>query len=122
MHRTLLVAMAGAALTALISPRDVQAKNLLEGDSPGRFTVQVSTSVLNEQTIDPAMTSCDAGGRVADILLTGGQTLQDWAPAYFFFNGPYVILDYDHFLRVRATRTRFVRSWRKRLHGARHRR
>ena len=58
---------------------------------------------MNEQTIDPAMTGCDASARVADVLLTGGQPLQDWAPAYFFFNGPYVIADYDHFRRVWAS-------------------
>jgi TRAP-type C4-dicarboxylate transport system substrate-binding protein len=61
------------------------------------FTVNVATSVLNEQTINPQMTSCDPNQRVADIILTGGQPIQDWAPQYFFFNGPYVIEDYDHF-------------------------
>ncbi len=75
-------------------------EEVLECWSRGRIDVTVSTSVLNEQTIDPAMTSCDAGARVADVLLTGGQPLQDWAPEYFFFNGPYVIADYDHFQRV----------------------
>jgi TRAP-type C4-dicarboxylate transport system substrate-binding protein len=75
-------------------------EELLECWSRGRIDVTVSTAVMNEQTIDPAMTSCDASARVADVLLTGGQTLQDWAPKYFFFNGPYVITDYDHFQRV----------------------
>lgn len=74
-------------------------KRRLEEDSP-RYTVTVATSVLNEQTIDPAMASCDASARVGDILLTGGQPLQDYAPEYFFFNGPYVINDYRHFERV----------------------
>jgi TRAP-type transport system periplasmic protein len=74
-------------------------KRRLEEQSD-RYTVTVATSVLNEQTIDPAMTSCDPNGRVGDILLTGGQPLQDWAPAYFFFNGPYVIQDYRHFQKV----------------------
>lgn len=64
------------------------------------FTVEVATSVLNEQTINPAMTSCDPTQRVADIMITGGQPIQDWAPQYFFFNGPYVIEDYDHFQSV----------------------
>jgi TRAP-type C4-dicarboxylate transport system substrate-binding protein len=77
-------------------------KELLEDKTNGRITVQVSTSVLNEQTINPAMTSCTASERVADIMLTGGQPIQDWAPAYFFFNGPYVIRDYDHFQAVWA--------------------
>ncbi|WP_437728447.1 TRAP transporter substrate-binding protein [Sorangium sp. So ce861] len=75
-------------------------KELLEAKTNGRIAVQVSTSVLDEQTIDPAMTSCDAEERVADIMLTGGQPIQDWAPQYFFFNGPYVIRDYEHFQSV----------------------
>lgn len=74
-------------------------KRRLEEDS-SRYQVTVSTSVLNEQTIDPAMTSCDASARVGDVLITGGQPLQDYAPAYFFFNGPYVIDDYRHFEKV----------------------
>jgi TRAP-type C4-dicarboxylate transport system substrate-binding protein len=78
-------------------------KEILEDKTNGRITVQVSTSVLNEQTINPQMTSCNASERVADIMLTGGQPIQDWAPAYFFFNGPYVIRDYDHFQAVWAS-------------------
>lgn len=78
-------------------------KEVLEERTQGRITVQVSTSVLNEQTINPAMTSCTASERVADIMLTGGQPIQDYAPAYFFFNGPYVIRDYDHFQAVWAS-------------------
>ncbi len=67
------------------------------------FNIVVATSVLNEQTINPQMTACDANQRVADVMLTGGQPIQDWAPAYFFFNGPYVIEDYDHFQSVWAS-------------------
>jgi TRAP-type C4-dicarboxylate transport system substrate-binding protein len=75
-------------------------KELLEADTRGRLSVEVATSVLNEQTINPAMAPCDPAERVADIVLTGGQPIQDYAPAYFFFNGPYVIRDYAHFQRV----------------------
>lgn len=75
-------------------------KEELESKANGRFTVVVSTSVLNEQTINPQMTGCDPTARVADVMLTGGQPLQDWAPQYFFFNGPYVIEDYKHFKKV----------------------
>ncbi|MCW6007718.1 TRAP transporter substrate-binding protein [Micromonospora sp. CPCC 205371] len=75
-------------------------KEELQADTRGRLTVEVATSVLNEQTINPAMIPCDPAERVADIILTGGQPIQDYAPAYFFFNGPYVIQDYAHFLRV----------------------
>jgi TRAP-type transport system periplasmic protein len=74
----------------------------LEARTRGRIDVQVATSVLNEQTINPAMQPCEASERVADVMITGGQPLQDYAPAYFFFNGPYVIEDYDHFSRVYA--------------------
>jgi len=75
-------------------------ERVLEARTRGRIDVQVSTAVLNEQTINPAMQACEASERVADVLITGGQPLQDYAPAYFFFNGPYVIEDYEHFLRV----------------------
>ncbi len=75
-------------------------KEVMENLPVDKFVVNVSTAVLNEQTINPQMTSCTATSRVADVMLTGGQPLQDWAPAYFFFNGPYVIDDYDHFRRV----------------------
>jgi TRAP-type transport system periplasmic protein len=75
-------------------------ERLLEARTRGRIDVQVATAVLNEQTINPAMQPCEASERVADVMITGGQPLQDYAPAYFFFNGPYVIEDYAHFLRV----------------------
>jgi TRAP-type C4-dicarboxylate transport system substrate-binding protein len=75
-------------------------KELLEANSPGQFQVTVSTSVLNEQKIDPAAQSCDPSVRVADIIVTGGQPIQDYAPAYYFMNGPYVMRDFDHFQKV----------------------
>jgi TRAP-type C4-dicarboxylate transport system substrate-binding protein len=75
-------------------------EEILEKKTHGRMSVTVSTQVMNEQTINAAMMPCDPAERVGDILLTGGQPIQDWAPQYFFFNGPYVIEDYDHFLRV----------------------
>jgi TRAP-type C4-dicarboxylate transport system substrate-binding protein len=71
-----------------------------EGEDEPQFSATVGTSVLNEQTIDPQMTSCDPAARVGDIVITGGQPLQDWAPRYYFFNGPYVIRDFDHFQKV----------------------
>jgi TRAP-type C4-dicarboxylate transport system substrate-binding protein len=64
------------------------------------ITVTVQAGVLNEQTIDPAMQACAAGERVGEIMITGGQPIQDWAPQYFFFNGPYVIRDFAHLQRV----------------------
>lgn len=84
----------------ILADTALKLEELMEANEHGRVDVQVSTSVLNEQTINPAMQSCDPTLRVGDVMLTGGQPLQDYAPAYFFFNGPYVIEDYDHFLRV----------------------
>jgi TRAP-type C4-dicarboxylate transport system substrate-binding protein len=84
----------------ILSDTALHFKEILESKSHGKIVVEVASSVLNEQTINPQMTSCDPTQRVADIMLTGGQPLQDWAPEYFFFNGPYVIEDYDHFQRV----------------------
>ncbi len=34
------------------------------------------------------------------MQLTDGQPLEVFSPQYFFFNAPYVIKDYDHFVRV----------------------
>jgi len=75
-------------------------KEQVEFKTKGKIVVDVATSVLTEQTIGASMTSCDPSQRVGDILVTGGQPIQDWAPQYFFFNGPYVIRDYAHFRRV----------------------
>src|SRR5688572_19184617 len=55
-------------------------KEQVEFKTKGKIAVNVSTAVLNEQTIDPAMTSCNANQRVGDIMVTGGQPIQDWAP------------------------------------------
>ena len=84
----------------ILADTALEFKRILEKKTHGRMSVIVSTQVMNEQTINAAMAPCDPAERVGDILLTGGQPIQDYAPQYFFFNGPYVIEDYDHFLRV----------------------
>lgn len=70
-------------------------RNELARSAP-HIQVSVQAGVLNEQSIDPAFAKCEAGERVGEVLLTGGQPIQDYAPAYFFFNGPYVIRDFAH--------------------------
>ena len=75
-------------------------KEQVEFKTKGKIAVNVATGVLTEQTIGAQMTSCNPNQRVGDILVTGGQPIQDWAPQYFFFNGPYVIVDYAQFQRV----------------------
>jgi TRAP-type transport system periplasmic protein len=60
------------------------------------ITVTVQAGVLNEQSINPATRSCSPNDRIAEVVFTGPQPIQDYAPAYFFFNGPYVIRDFNH--------------------------
>lgn len=74
-------------------------KEELETRAP-HIRVTVQASVLNEQAIDPAFQKCDAGERVGELMITGGQPIQDYAPDYFFFNGPYVIRDFSHLQKV----------------------
>lgn len=100
-HPTVTIRVATPFATGhILADTAFKFKEVMENLPVDKFVVNVATSVLNEQTINPQMTSCTATSRVADVMLTGGQPLQDWAPAYFFFNGPYVIDDYDHFRRV----------------------
>lgn len=114
----LVLALAGCASQPPLAPRTVRvvtpfATGHLLADTAAKFkeelaktaphiTVTIQTGVLNEQTINPAMQACEADKRTGDILLTGGQPIQDWAPEYFFFNGPYVIRDFAHLQRVWA--------------------
>lgn len=68
-----------------------------------KFNVIVQTSALDEQEINPASQSCNSEERFADVIFTGGQPIQDYAPEYFFFNGPYVIRDFEHLQSVWAS-------------------
>jgi TRAP-type C4-dicarboxylate transport system substrate-binding protein len=70
-------------------------KTLIEEESKVRITVQLELGKDTEQNVD---LRCSRGE--VDMQWTGGYPLQDFAPQYFFFNAPYVIEDYDHFLRV----------------------
>jgi TRAP-type transport system periplasmic protein len=73
-------------------------KERIEARTKGRMTVTVlappgvpdSEEVVNNKT---------AAGEV-DIAVAGGRPIEIFAPQYFFFNGPYVIRDYAHFLKV----------------------
>lgn len=74
-------------------------KEELEKRAP-HITVTVQTSVLNEQSINPATQNCSRADRIGEVVFTGGQPIQDYAPQYFFFNGPYVIRDFKHLENV----------------------
>jgi TRAP-type transport system periplasmic protein len=70
-------------------------KALVEAESRGNITVDLRPAAGTEDEIN-LQTSMGT----VDMQATGGPPLQVFAPRYFFFNGPYVIRDYDHFLRV----------------------
>ena len=70
-------------------------KQLLEEQSDGRIAVLVIAGSASEEDVNQ---QCAQG--VVDIQLTGGRPLEVFSPQYFFFNAPYVIKDYEHFLRV----------------------
>lgn len=83
----------------ILADTAVKFKEELEQRAP-HITVSIQTGVLNEQSINPAFQACAPTERVGEVLLTGGQPIQDYAPAYFFFNGPYVIRDFKHLQEV----------------------
>ncbi len=70
-------------------------KELAEKGSGGRIEVQVQPGVGSEADINDW---CSQGK--VEMQATGGQPLEISAPQYFFFNAPYVMKDFDHFMRV----------------------
>ncbi|MCX5908488.1 MAG: TRAP transporter substrate-binding protein, partial [Deltaproteobacteria bacterium] len=70
-------------------------KELVEKGSAGRIEVKVQPGVGSEEAINDW---CGQGK--VEIQGTGGRPLEVSAPQYFFFNAPYVMKDFDHFMRV----------------------
>ncbi len=70
-------------------------KAIVETDSKGRIAVQLIVAQASEEDVN---IQCSKG--TVDIQLTGGRPLEVFSPQYFFFNAPYVIKDYEHFVRV----------------------
>jgi len=70
-------------------------KQLIEQESDGRLSVLLIAGAASEEDVN---IQCSEG--VVDIQLTGGEPLEVFSPQYFFFNAPYIIKDYEHFLRV----------------------
>jgi TRAP-type C4-dicarboxylate transport system substrate-binding protein len=70
-------------------------KEILEKDSGGRLGVEVQAGVGSEEDINDW---CSQGK--VEMQATGGRPLEVSAPQYFFFNAPYVMKDFDHFMRV----------------------
>ncbi len=70
-------------------------KELAEDQSGGMMEVQVQPGVGSEEGINEW---CSKGE--VEMQATGGRPLEVSAPQYFFFNAPYVMKDFNHFMRV----------------------
>ncbi len=70
-------------------------KTALERDSGGRFLVELQVGTVSEEVIND---QCSRG--VIEMQSNGHRALEIFAPQYFFFNAPYVMKDFDHFMRV----------------------
>jgi TRAP-type transport system periplasmic protein len=70
-------------------------KEIIEKGSGGKIAVQVQAGAGSEEDIN---TWCSEGK--VEMQATGGRPLEVSAPQYFFFNAPYVMKDFEHFMRV----------------------
>lgn len=70
-------------------------KTILEKESGGKIKVEVQPGAGSEEEINDW---CSQGK--VEMQATGGRPLEVFAPQYFFFNAPYVMKDFDHFMRV----------------------
>ncbi len=70
-------------------------KEAVEKGSGGRFEVLIDAGTKSEEAI------CKAN-RAGEIEMQSNGTwfLQDYAPPYYFFTGPYVMKDFEHYMRV----------------------
>ena len=70
-------------------------KDIIECTTHGLTRVEIEAGLASEEQVN-----LDTTAGLVDIQATGGEPLEVYAPEYFFFNAPFVIIDYDHFLRV----------------------
>lgn len=70
-------------------------KELVEQESGGDIQVEVQAGAGSEEDIN---VWCSEGK--VQMQATGGEPLEIYAPQYFFFNAPYVMKDFEHFMRV----------------------
>jgi TRAP-type transport system periplasmic protein len=70
-------------------------KELVAKESNGKIDVQVQPGAGSEEEINDW---CSQGK--VEMQATGGRPLEVSAPKYFFFNAPFVMKDFDHFMRV----------------------
>jgi TRAP-type C4-dicarboxylate transport system substrate-binding protein len=70
-------------------------KELIEGASGGRIAVQLQLGGKSEEEI----VNLNSAGAF-EIQSNGTQFLQLKAPPYYFFTNPYVMKDFEHYMRV----------------------
>lgn len=70
-------------------------KEIVENGSGGRIEIKIDAGTKSEEAI------CKAN-RTGELEMQSNGTwfLQDYAPPYYFFTGPYVMKDFDHYMRV----------------------
>lgn len=70
-------------------------KEKIEALTNGRIAVELQIGIVSEEE---ANVQCSQG--IVDMQFTGGRPVEVFAPEYFFVNAPFIIKDYEHFLRV----------------------
>ncbi|HBH04218.1 MAG TPA: C4-dicarboxylate ABC transporter substrate-binding protein [Candidatus Rokubacteria bacterium] len=70
-------------------------KELAESRSGGRLAVQIDAGTLSEEEISTR----NSTGQL-EMQSNGHRSLEVFAAPYFFFNAPYVMKDFDHFMRA----------------------
>ncbi len=70
-------------------------KELAEQRSGGRIAVTIDAGTKSEEQI----AELNSKGEL-EMQSNGHRSLEVGAPQYFFFNAPYVMKDFDHFMRV----------------------
>jgi TRAP-type C4-dicarboxylate transport system substrate-binding protein len=70
-------------------------KELVEQRSGGRIAVAIDAGTKSEEEINKA----NSAGTI-EMQSNGTMFLQSYAPPYYFFTGPYVMKDFDHYMRV----------------------
>ncbi len=70
-------------------------KELVEKGSGGRIEVQIDAGTKSEEAVN----KMNRTGEI-EMQSNGTMFLQDYAPPYNFFTGPYVMKDFEHYMRA----------------------
>jgi tripartite ATP-independent transporter DctP family solute receptor len=70
-------------------------KELVGQRSGGHIAVQIDAGTKSEEEVS----NLNASGQL-EMQSNGHRSLEVYAPQYFFFNAPYVMKDFDHFMRA----------------------